>query len=149
MCFFSEYEGGAASGHGWHFVAVASPQCLMECWVFFALLYMRLALAHVFQQLLPAACRQAQQVQVAYALDPPACRAAFNRTHPYVLQRDLTIRTSEPPELGQMDFVFLMRKVLLAPNVTLTLEQVVLRNVNKLGGFGLDFFMVSWCAAVP
>jgi hypothetical protein len=48
-----------------------------------------------------------------------------------------------------MDFVFLMRKVLLAPNVTLTLEQVVLRNVNKLGGFGLDFFMVSWCAAVP
>jgi hypothetical protein len=41
-----------------------------------------------------------------------------------------------------MDFQFLMRKVLLAPNITLRLEQLVLRNVNKLGGFGLDFFMV-------
>jgi len=43
-----------------------------------------------------------------------------------------------------MDFMFLMRKVLLAPNVTLKLDQLVLRNINKLGGFGLDFFMVRW-----
>ena len=71
-----------------------------------------------------------------------ARRAVFNRTHPYVLDRDLVIRSAEPPELGQMDFVFLMRKVLVAPNVTLTLDRLVLRNVNKLGGFGLDFFMV-------
>lgn len=72
-----------------------------------------------------------------------ACRARFNRSHPYVLDRDVLIRSSEPPELGQMDFQFLMRKVLIAENVTLTLESLVLRNVNKLGGFGLDFFMVS------
>jgi hypothetical protein len=42
-----------------------------------------------------------------------------------------------------MDFQFLMRKVLLGPNVTLTLDRLVLLNVNKLGGFGLDFFMVG------
>lgn len=74
-----------------------------------------------------------------------ACRARFNRSSPYVLDRNLTIRSSAPPELGQMDFQFLARKVLIAPQVTLRLEQLVLRNVNKLGGFGLDFFMVSVC----
>lgn len=71
-----------------------------------------------------------------------ACRARFNRSNPYVLDRNLTIRSSAPPELGQMDFQFLARKVLIAPQVTLRLEGLVLRNVNKLGGFGLDFFMV-------
>jgi hypothetical protein len=147
MCFFSEYK----RGRQWTLVALccggltAMPHGMLG--VFHAAVHAPSPCTCV-QQLLPTACRQAQ-VQVAYALDPPACRAAFNRTHPYVLERDLTIRTSEPPELGQMDFVFLMRKVLIAPNVTLTLEQVVLRNVNKLGGFGLDFFMVSSCAAVP
>jgi hypothetical protein len=70
------------------------------------------------------------------------CRARFNRSNPYVLNRNLTIRSSAPPELGQMDFQFLLRKVLIAPQITLRLERLVLRNVNKLGGFGLDFFMV-------
>jgi hypothetical protein len=70
-------------------------------------------------------------------------RAIFNRTNPYVLERNLTIRSSAPPELGQMDFRFLMRKVLLAKGITLTMDYLVLRNINKLGGFGVDFFMVS------
>jgi hypothetical protein len=75
-----------------------------------------------------------------------SCRAIFNRTHPYVLDRNLTIRSSAPPELGQMDFRFLTRKVLLAKDITLRLDNLVLRNINKLGGFGVDFFMVRRCA---
>lgn len=71
-----------------------------------------------------------------------SCRAGFSRSNPYVLDRDLVIRSASPTALGQMDFQFLTRKVLLAQNVTLKLERLVLRNINKLGGFGLDFFMV-------
>ncbi len=100
--------------------------------------------AHIASQFLHGGLAAAVAVSVS-PLDL-ACsdrRNLYNRSHPYVLDRDLTIRSSEPPELGQMDFVFLTRKVLLAPNVTLTLDGLVLRNINKLGGFGLDFFMVS------
>jgi hypothetical protein len=59
-----------------------------------------------------------------------------------VLTRDVTIASAAPPGLGQMDFQFLIRKVLLAPNVTLTMDGLVLHNMKKLGGFNLDFFMV-------
>jgi hypothetical protein len=59
-----------------------------------------------------------------------------------VLNRSLTIQAAEPPALGQLDFQYLLRKVLLAPNVTLRLDWLALSNVKKLGGYNLDFFMV-------
>eukprot|EP00878_Enallax_costatus_P027605 GHUV01029739.1.p1 GENE.GHUV01029739.1~~GHUV01029739.1.p1 ORF type:complete len:319 (+),score=80.47 GHUV01029739.1:267-1223(+) len=66
--------------------------------------------------------------------------SAYSPESPYVLDRDLLIRSTLEP-FGQLDFAFLLGKVRIASNITITFEQLALRNVKKLGGLGLDFFM--------
>lgn len=68
-----------------------------------------------------------------------SCRSVFTADKPYLLERDLLVRSTIKP-YGQLDFQFLDGKVLIASNITLTFKQLALRNVKKLSGFGLDFF---------
>lgn len=41
-----------------------------------------------------------------------------------------------------MDFSLIEKKLLIAQNVTVKFQNLVVQNVRKLGGFGLDVFMV-------
>uniref|UniRef100_A0A383WP55 Protein kinase domain-containing protein n=1 Tax=Tetradesmus obliquus TaxID=3088 RepID=A0A383WP55_TETOB len=70
----------------------------------------------------------------------PAAWAEFGSSKLYTLTRNLTIRSTFKP-YGLMDFQLLERKVLVDAGVTVTFSSVVLQNVKKLGGFGLDFFV--------
>lgn len=84
---------------------------------------------------------------VLYTLSPVACpdmlclhcRSVYNESNPYLLERDLLIRSNIEP-VGELDFQFLSGKVLIGENVTLTFQNLALRNIRRLGGFGLDFF---------
>ncbi|WIA13591.1 hypothetical protein OEZ85_007157 [Tetradesmus obliquus] len=70
----------------------------------------------------------------------PAAWAEFGSSKLYTLTRNLTIRSTFKP-YGLMDFQLLERKVLIDAGVTVTFSSVVLQNVRKLGGFGMDFFV--------
>ncbi|KAF6251428.1 hypothetical protein COO60DRAFT_620396 [Scenedesmus sp. NREL 46B-D3] len=74
-----------------------------------------------------------------YQLKPSAW-ADYGSGNMFVLRRNITIHSTYEP-LGLMDFQLMERKVLLDAGVTLTFHDIVLQNVRKLGGFGLDFFV--------
>uniref|UniRef100_A0A383VEI5 Uncharacterized protein n=1 Tax=Tetradesmus obliquus TaxID=3088 RepID=A0A383VEI5_TETOB len=65
--------------------------------------------------------------------------SVYNVDNPYRLTRDILIRSAFETA-GQLDFQFLSGKVLVGQGVTVTLENLVVRNIRKLGGFSLDFF---------
>eukprot|EP00775_Hariotina_reticulata_P006955 gene6955-7171_t len=74
-----------------------------------------------------------------FQLKVPAWRK-YTAESPLVLRRNFTVRSSVQP-YGLMDFRLLENKVLIAAGVVVEFRSIVLQNVRKLGGFGLDFFM--------
>jgi hypothetical protein len=59
----------------------------------------------------------------------------YNNENPYRLTRDIVIK-SALETAGQLDFQFLSGKVLVGSGVTVTLENLVLRNIRCAAAAG-------------
>jgi hypothetical protein len=71
---------------------------------------------------------------------PLLFRSVYSNENPYRLTRDIVIK-SALATAGQLDFQFLSGKVLVGPGVTVTLENLVVRNVRCAT---TATFAVSW-----
>ncbi|KAF6260605.1 hypothetical protein COO60DRAFT_1700220 [Scenedesmus sp. NREL 46B-D3] len=79
------------------------------------------------------------RAEVGQQLQRQTAESVYSNDNPYRLNRDLVIKSAYDTA-GQLDFQFLSGKVLVGPGVTVTLENLVIRNIRKLSGFSLDFF---------
>jgi hypothetical protein len=57
------------------------------------------------------------------------CRSVYSVENPYRLTRDIVIKCASETA-GQLDFQFLSGKVLVGSGVTVTLENLVVRNIR-------------------
>jgi hypothetical protein len=88
-----------------------------------AMIQVQTADAHV--QLLAAAQQQLLILLHVYQM----CRSVYSVKNPYRLTRDVVIKSAFETA-GQLDFQFLSGKVLVGPGVTVTLENLVVRNIR-------------------